>query len=140
MISVICSTAVHTLQGQGLLSPAEKPSDYNSFIISDYHEGFKLQTHIDLNEAMAMQRNTGYCFDDPIIGIVMIADEQGKLYTTADKKTPLTQSEFLPEKDGTVFVLSGCTRDVWHGVSEVKNRRLSLTCRKVMKAGASILG
>ena len=102
---------------------------FNNCIVSVYERGFKLQPHIDVDQAQTTSNGGKYnfYFGDEIIGVVLQADENGRLYLIDNKGDPRP----IPERDGTAFLLSGPERRSPHGVSPISSRRISATFRTV---------
>lgn len=115
-------------------------ADFTNCIISHYKAGQSLPLHIDIGKEQTTQRGKqlGFYFGEQVIGIVLQADEKGNFFIqqAKDGKLPIYNAEEalpLPEEDGSIFILQGAGRfaPYYHGVTPVKNERISLTFRTV---------
>lgn len=114
------------------------PSDtFTNVILSYYDQGYHLEPHEDINDSMPIQK--GYFFDEQVFGIVIEADATGHLFFVKDEinRIPLLTLEpvyHLQEEKGTIYCLEGPFRKFpyFHGVTEVTNKRISITFRKVI--------
>lgn len=113
---------------------------YLNCIISDYQPGDNLEPHIDVDitKQRTLGKDVDFFFGDEVIGIVLECDDTGKFFIqeSLNGERPLTfepHGQKVNETDGTTFVLKGTVRrfPYYHGVTPVKNRRLSLTFRTV---------
>ena len=113
----------------------QRPGDaspFNNCIISAYEPGFKLAPHIDAHKSKpAMSQEGRIFYYDDILGVVVEADEEGKLYlldtpNIRDIASGTARKHFIEEEDGTVYLLNGAERLFYHGVSDIKRRRLSI--------------
>lgn len=113
--------------------------EFTNIILSVYEEGFHLEPHVDTNEKDHL--NSLYYFDENVFGIIIEADPTGHLYfiqhdtnETLPSLDPTCSVYDLDEQDGTIFCLQGKYRfaPYNHGVTQVANRRISITFRKVI--------
>ena len=107
-------------------------------ILSYYGPGFHLEPHVDVN--IDNRENDPFYFNEKVYGIVIEPDEEGNLYFVKWDEEGLPPLGLEPvynlsEKVGSVFCLEGPFRHqpYFHGVSDIKNRRISITFRTVVK-------
>lgn len=107
--------------------------DFNNCILSVYGAGDKLEPHVDA----VHREGRSFYFGDTVLGVVLIADRSGRFFLQKDDlKRPEYNSReafHLTEQAGSCFILNGENRKapIYHGVSEVSEKRVSLTFRTV---------
>lgn len=129
---------------------------FDNVIISVYESGYHLEPHedtdivresnnsINLNQHYTdrMENRKEYAFAENIFGVVIVADGSGRFYILHDPSSTnstvsIEKAETvfeLNESPGVAFMLSGEARrrPFLHGVSEVCDRRVSVTFRHVL--------
>jgi hypothetical protein len=117
----------------------EKAEDYLNVIISVYHKDYQLEPHVDVDfsDRITDGKFVDFCFGETVIGVVLRPDSKGQFYiieSSAEKaQLDLNHTIRLDEKPGTAFLLTGPLRrkPYYHGVSLVKDLRISVTFRTV---------
>lgn len=111
--------------------------EFTNIILSRYEEGFHLEPHVDVSDVYRCGEAPFY-FDEEVYGLILEADETGHLYFVEWNEPGRPPLDLEPvyevkEEKGTLFCLKGLSRNppYYHGVSDVKKRRLSLTFRTV---------
>jgi hypothetical protein len=116
--------------------------DYKQFknvIISIYYNDYMLEPHVDVSH---LNRSTGgkpvnFYFGEHVLGVILKADKEGQLYIVKSpnnekphKQKPIIE---LNEVDALAYLLTGKLRykPYYHGVSRVKDLRISVTYRTV---------
>lgn len=119
-----------------------QPVEFTNIILSRYEEGFHLEPHIDIHSSETYGYN--FYFDENVYGIVIEADPTGHLYfinNDTDTIPSLNQEPVysLKEFPGTIFLLQGPYRKFpyFHGVTNVSNRRITITFRTVQITSSS---
>jgi hypothetical protein len=119
-------------------SNLEKYQEYNNVIVSMYYAGYQLEPHIDvdLNDQITDGKKVDFYFGESVLGVVLVPDIEGKFYiseASSDNNPSKPMFKALEEEQGTVFLLQGKYRryPYLHGVSKVKNKRISVTFRTV---------
>jgi hypothetical protein len=112
--------------------------EYNNVIVSMYYEGYCLEPHVDvdINDQITDGQKVDFYFGENVLGVVLVADSEGKFYISEDSSENYPNKSifsYLDEEEGTVFLLQGKYRryPYLHGVSKVKNKRISVTFRTV---------
>lgn len=113
--------------------------EFTNIILSCYEEGFHLEPHVDVN-VKDLYGNAPFYFDERVYGIIIEADANGHLYFVKWENglvppLNLTPIYSLNESPGLIFCLEGDLRKspYFHAVSQVANRRLSITFRTVVR-------
>lgn len=122
--------------GNQICQALEHPARiFTNVIVSLYEKGYHLEPHIDVSLENA---TNGFYFSEEVYGIIIEADEAGRLYFIShcgEDPPPLNADPVyaVDEKPGTVFCLQGPLRHApfHHAVSTVTNRRISVTFRQV---------
>ncbi|MCI5052792.1 MAG: hypothetical protein MRY21_06640 [Simkaniaceae bacterium] len=130
----------HFLQELGAhvcLALGEEPVVFTNIILSQYDEGFYLEPHVDV-ACDYRYKSSDFYFDEKVYGLVIDADTTGALYFVKWEgvgRPPLDLKPIysLEEEAGVVFCLKDQLRHFpyFHGVSKVKNHRITLTFRTV---------
>ncbi len=106
--------------------------EYNNVIVSIYAAGYHLEPHVDvdINDQTTDGKKVDFYFGENVLGVVLVPDVEGKFFI-AEASSDAKSS--LDEEAGTVFLLQGKYRrhPYLHGVSKVKNQRISVTFRTV---------
>lgn len=132
----LCKGLVESFSEQYNLPDYEK---FTNVIISIYDKGYKLEPHVDvshLNMAVG-DKPVNFYFGEHVIGVILKADKVGHLYITQslNNEKPHNQSPILElqETTGLGYLLTGQLRykPFYHGVTSVKNLRISVTYRTV---------
>ncbi len=112
------------------------PQEFTNVIVSLYPRGFHLEPHFDRN---AIDPRRGCYFDEKVYGLVIEPDATGHLYFVRDDQNYIPPLDLEPilsidEKAGTVYCLEGESRYLpyFHAISNVSNRRISVTFRNVI--------
>lgn len=115
-----------------------EPKKFTNIILSRYEAGFHLEPHVDVHEGHVDAK--GFYFNENVYGIVVEADPTGHLYFVRHEGDALPQLDLphvydLDEKAGSIFCLQGVYRraPLYHAVSEVSRRRISITFRTVTR-------
>lgn len=135
----LCSLALKELSDKTNLKlpSVEDIIQRGNCIVSDYETGDELAPHIDYDEARAKCRgeDLSFYFGESIIGVVLEADESGKLYiqpSSKERHHNPHKAQKIDEQDGSVFLLHGKARhDFEHGVTPISKKRLSVTFRTI---------
>lgn len=117
----------------------------DNYIVSVYEAGHELTPHFDFGRDNTPHHNKypynkgdlKFYYDDYVFGLIVSPDSEGKLYWLYDSsedslpKTPQEPHFILDEKEGdTYFFKDNFRKHPWyHGVSKVKDRRVSITFR-----------
>eukprot|EP00009_Paramoeba_aestuarina_P012315 CAMPEP_0201527300 /NCGR_PEP_ID=MMETSP0161_2-20130828/34690_1 /ASSEMBLY_ACC=CAM_ASM_000251 /TAXON_ID=180227 /ORGANISM="Neoparamoeba aestuarina, Strain SoJaBio B1-5/56/2" /LENGTH=199 /DNA_ID=CAMNT_0047928061 /DNA_START=287 /DNA_END=886 /DNA_ORIENTATION=- len=104
---------------------------FTNIILSNYHEGFYLQPHADMDEEQSEQQNLRFFFAEEVFGVIIQPDNTGHLYFEKDGEKVVE----LEEKEGLLFALEGTLRHLPynHAVTSVEKRRISVTFREVFR-------
>lgn len=112
--------------------------EYNNVIVSIYDAGYCLEPHIDvdIHDQMTDGKKVDFYFGENVLGVVLVPDVEGKFFiseASSDIHSCKSRISSLNETAGTVFLLQGKYRrhPYLHGVSHVKNKRISVTFRTV---------
>lgn len=112
--------------------------DYLNVIVSIYRSGYQLEPHIDVDvsELTTDGKPVDFYFGEHVLGVILHPDDEGKLYMVESETDPKIETEpfyVLDEKLGTAFLINGLLRrkPYFHGVSKVKDLRISVTFRTV---------
>jgi hypothetical protein len=134
----LCAEAIRVFGTKNKeLPPAEA---FTNYIVSNYLPGFKLQAHVDEHEGKPKKDGSAlkYYFGENVLGVILKADRKGRLYfiKSPQNRHPRYDAEKaipLPERAGLAFSLCGLFRrePYYHGVSEIADHRISVTCRTV---------
>ncbi len=135
----LCALALRELGDKTNLKlpSVEDITQRGNCIISDYETGDELAPHIDYDKARAKYRgqDLSFYFGESVIGVVLEADESGTLYiqpSSKERRHNPHKAQKIDEHDGSIFLLNGRARnDFEHGVTPVKEKRLSVTFRTV---------
>ncbi len=130
----VCASAVQKLE-EVISRKLPSVSAFNSCLVSLYERGGKLEPHVDTAKDFSRSK---FYFGDDIIGVVINADTSGKLYVQKQINgiRPVfdeARGWVVPEQDGCAALLTGRMRHYpyMHGVTEVAERRVSITFRTV---------
>ena len=114
------------------LPEMEKPEDYDNIILTIYHSGDGIAPHIDRNQTWAsLSENRKYYFGDSILGLVIEPDTEQSLFFQNPAVGEASRF-YVHEESGTAFLFQDELRHKWkHGLLPIKNKRISITFRKV---------
>lgn len=131
----LCQHCIESFANSNYLGNCQ---EYNNVIVSMYYAGYHLEPHIDVdvNDQMTDGKKVDFYFGENVLGVVLVPDVEGKFFISEassdiSPNKPILSS--LDEEAGTVFLLQGKYRrhPYLHGVSKVKNKRISVTFRTV---------
>ncbi len=138
-IQALCQACIDALGNEDALGRAQ---DYKNVIVSIYQPGYQLEAHTDVAEGDQYADNTtqkpaSFYFGDKIIGVILEVDETGRFYIlrSNDNTYPIQGNKLheLDETPGLTYLLCDRFRrsPFYHGVSQVKHSRMSITFRTV---------
>ena len=118
------------------IAGAKSVEAYDNVIVSIYDKGEAIIPHIDRDGKHESAHGLDYNFGETILGVVLEADESGRLRFIrhdAEGKPPLSaRAELeLDERKGLAFLFQNEFRHFpyFHAVSPVSSRRISVTFR-----------
>jgi len=113
--------------------------EFTNIILSVYESGYYLEPHVDVNDK-DRYGDAQFYFGEQVYGLIVEADETGHLYFVEwhdGLKPPLDLAPVytVNEEPGSIFCLEGGFRKspYFHGVSNVSQKRISITFRTVVK-------
>lgn len=132
----LCKELVESFSAQYKLPNYKK---FTNVIISIYNKGYKLEPHVDVSHLNMTvgDKPVNFYFGEHVLGVILKADQEGHLYIIQSKNNekPHSLSPILKidEITGLGYLLTGQLRykPYYHGVTSVKNLRISVTYRTV---------
>ncbi|HSW70591.1 MAG TPA: 2OG-Fe(II) oxygenase, partial [Gammaproteobacteria bacterium] len=131
----LCQACISAFGKQYELGAAE---DYENVMVSRYRPGYQLEPHmdVDVSDQFTDGKKVNFYFGETVLGVVLQPDLDGKLFVIdAEIHDKLSSPVFfLNEQMGTAYLLNGKYRrhPYLHGVSKVRDHRISVTFRTVM--------
>ncbi|MCH9621645.1 MAG: hypothetical protein S4CHLAM20_10700 [Chlamydiia bacterium] len=117
----------------------DDPVEFTNIILSYYGKEFHLEPHIDVGQN-DRYKDCNFYFGEKVYGVVIEPDPTGHLYFVKYEDEGVPPLNLQPvlnllEETGTIFCLQGPLRSkpYFHGVTNVKNQRISITFRTVVK-------
>jgi hypothetical protein len=127
----LCQYCIDAFGEQHQLDDHQK---YENVIVSIYHAGYCLEPHmdVDISDNITDGKEVDFYFGENVLGVILQPDIEGKFFITETNN--MSELNHLNEEVGTVYLLNGKYRrqPYFHGVSKVKDLRISVTFRSVI--------